>query len=96
MIRQLAANLFSRAANKLQPRTPEERDYNVVVTGAGDPQAESVRAKSTVQAAELAAGKVAKHRLAKTPERSWRLVALVGDVRHEVVVQCVLKSEVVS
>jgi hypothetical protein len=92
------AKVLSWAAMQLQSSAtqPEQREFLVVVTGAGDPTTERVNAISQTQAVELGCALVAARRLKNTSERSWRLKALVEEHSFEVVVQCVLKAEVAS
>jgi precorrin-2 methylase len=89
MLRQLVTSFAKKAA-------PAEKSFAVVVVGAGEPQHETVRAKTALQAAELACNEVARRRLASTDERSWRLTALVDNARFEVVVATILKAEVIQ
>jgi adenine C2-methylase RlmN of 23S rRNA A2503 and tRNA A37 len=94
-VQKAAAQLLSMLAAKLQPPPPpEEREYRVVITGIGEPTTEIAKAKSPVQAAELAANVAAHRRLLATSERSWRVKALVDEYQFDVVVSCYLKAEV--
>jgi hypothetical protein len=92
------AMALSWAAAQLQSKATqaEQREFIVVVTGAGEPTTERVNATSQVQAVELGCARVAARRLKNTSERSWRLKALVEEHSVDVVVQCVLKAEVAS
>jgi len=95
LAQKTALRILAFANAKMQATLPaEQRSYRVAITGAGEPQIETVDACSAIQAAERAAANVANKRLKSTSERSWRLTAIVDEFRFDVDVSCYLKAEV--
>lgn len=95
-MKNLLASLLRKAAEKISSEKPTEREFVVVVTGAGDPVTEKISSESPLKAAELAAAVVAKRRMQSTMERSWKIQALVEDQRFHVQTMAVIRSEVLQ